>query len=639
VADDKTTASFALELQDGMKGPAASAAGALKQLRTQIDGDTKALRAMQVAMKNLQGGTNVNAAQLKKLQAGIAEKKQAIAGATSSFLSLGGTFARSANDSNSLRARLDAITKTAQGMPGPLGMMLGKFEAFAKLVGGGGIALGIIAISAALIALVAAVGAAVGALFKLGIANADARRNELLHLEGLTKLRNYFGLAAGNAKEMQGAIDQVSGSSLLGRDKLAAYSDQLYRMGLRGENLTAALEGVAIKSQVQGDAAANAFAGWAAGAALTGQSVRKLSDDVKARLGGIASAQMLGLDAQATQLHKSFDALFSGLKIEPLLKGLKSITDLFSQSTASGRALKQLMTLMLQPLIDGTAEATPLFKIFIQECIIHTQRFVIALLKVRNWLRKSFDDARGPIDKTIAVLGGGKDALAKWIPGLGGFATAAKVLGVALGLWLIPVLWGAVTAVGALVFEGLLLALPFIGAAAVILVLYDAVVSLIDFWKKTDWSALGSSIWQGLVNGLGGGLHKVVESVEGMGKAAWKALKDALGIASPSKVFAQLGLAIPMGVELGVNRGAPAAQAAIADVTGGAPRIGRATPEATKPGGASAASAAGGTNTVHIDQINVYAQSDKAPAMARDFVRELESVLEGVTFQIGASPA
>src|SRR6266568_5880004 len=121
-------------------------------------------------------------------------------------------------------------------------------------------------------------------------------------------------------------------------------------MNLRGEQLSQALQGVAIKASVQGDAAAGAFAQWAAGANVSGRAVKGLTDDVKARLGGIAGRQMELLTVQAEKQHESFLALFSGLKVDKFEKAHLSVTKLLSQSTNSGKALKTIVTLALQPL-------------------------------------------------------------------------------------------------------------------------------------------------------------------------------------------------------------------------------------------------------------------------------------------------
>ena len=66
------TATVAIELEDQVSGAAESAAGALKQLRDQIDADKRALTQMQAAMRNLQGGTVVNIQAVRSIHRGLA---------------------------------------------------------------------------------------------------------------------------------------------------------------------------------------------------------------------------------------------------------------------------------------------------------------------------------------------------------------------------------------------------------------------------------------------------------------------------------------------------------------------------------------------------------------------------------------
>lgn len=628
-------ATFAINLEDGTSGAAASAANALAKLKGQIDGDTKALAQMQRAMKNLQQGSSVNIQQFKDLKAAIEAKKQSIAQAQSSYLSLGGTFNAGGRGAKGLAERFAELTKTSQMMPGPLGGLLTKLGGIKGVLGGGAIALGIVAIAAGLVLLTAASAAASVALFKYGIAQADARRSELLRIEGLTKMRNWMGLAAGNAQEMQTAIDQVSGSVAIGRDKVAEYSTQLYKAGLRGQNLTDALEGVAIKAAVQGEAAASAFAGWAAGAALAGGSVKKLTDDVKARLGGIAAKQMLSLDVQSKKLHESFSALFSGLKIEGFLKALNMVTSLFSQNTASGRALKIILETMFQPLANVAESLGPVIKRFFQGMVIGALYLAIAVLTVRNWFKKTFgsSDILSGFDAQTAALYAGIAAvglLGAAFVAMGGLIVGALAVAT-------PFIWGAVTATAALAVQGLILAAPFLLGAVAIGALVAAGLALYDLWREIDWSSLGRAIIDGIVGGLESGAQWVIDAVTSLGESAFGAFKGTLGIASPSKEFAKLGVALPQGVEAGIDTGTPALKKSVETMVD-VPQV--PTTEAAKtPEGSAVPAAAqrGGPISISFGDIVVNSKAETAKEMAADFKHELERVLETVVVQLGAT--
>jgi len=648
-------ATFAINLEGNTEGAAAAAANALKDLRGRLEEDTKALAAMQRAMKNLQQGTVVPIQQAQQLRAAIASKKEAVAAAQSQYLALGGSFTRTSSSGS----RFAAMMKQAQGMPGPLSAVVSKFEAFKAAVGGGAIAVGIIGIVAALATLVVATAAAVASLAKYGIAQADARRSELLRLEGLTKLRNWWGVAAGNAGELQGMIDRVSASSALGRDKIAGYAEQLYRMNLRGQNLSAALEAVSIKASTQGDAAAGAFAQWAAGANMAGGSVKRLADDVKARLGGVAKAQMLSLGVQTEKQHEAFDMLFEGLKIESFLGALANLRGLLTQNTESGRGLKAMLTAMIQPFINGATAAMPVFKRFFQGLIIGALHLGIVILQLRNWFLKTFGakDILSGFDLQKAALKAGEAAFAVFAAGL--VIVGTLLAGIALSLATIA---GVIAA-------------PFILGAKVIGLVIEAGESLYQFWNAIDWTSLGTSIWQGIVEGVTAGAEWVKKALTDLGDSAWKGFKSKLGISSPSRVFAELGLAIPAGVGVGVEAGTPRVHRAVdrmvqepAAVAVASPRLGAAAVAASpapmlraaaapmQPGYAPAAprlepllptadrgapesapsSAPSSSAQISFGDIHVHAQSGDPRTMAKELRDELARILQGVNIQLGA---
>lgn len=625
MATDNTSATFELRLEDGTSGPAEDAASALKQLRGQIDADTKALADMQRAMKNLQGGTNVNIAQFRALKEQIDQKKAAIGQAQSAYIGLGGTFGKTASKGGSVRSMFEQLTAQAKAVPGPVGGVVTQLESLKSLLAGGAITLGIVAITAAIAALVVGTGVAVTQLASYAIAQADARRSELLRLEGLTKIRSLYGFAAAKASDLQGSIDQVSGSSALGREQLAKYTEQLHRMGLRGQNLTDALEGMAITASTQGEAQASLFASMAAGAGFAGQSVRKLADDVKTRLGGIAARQMLSVRVQSTKLRENFAVLFRDVKLEGFLAGLQSITSLFSQSTASGRALKTVAEVMLQPLIDGFAFLAPIAKRFFQGMILGLQFVTIQVLKVSLWFKRAFGgtDLLKSIDLTTAAVYAGKAALGLLVAGLVAAVPVTIGLAIALGTWLVPVLWGAVTALASMAAGALVAAAPFaLAAAAVGLLVYD-LYQLYKVFQDIDWSALGTAITSGIVSGLKRGASWVMDAVKGIGKGAYKAFKAALGIASPSKEFAKLGVEIPRGVQQGINAGTPSMQRSADSMV-------------SVPSRRESSSGSSRSVNISIGDIHVHGSGSDAKGIGMSIKAELERILEGVAMQLGA---
>jgi hypothetical protein len=599
---------YAIDLEDGTSGAAESAANALANLQKRLNADTAALGEMNKALRNLKGGSNVSLEQVKALTEQIKLQKDKIAGGQQSIISLGGSF-------NKLRPKptrdgLAELAKTAQGMPGPLGGVVSKISNLKGLLAGNLMRVALIGIAAALVALAVAAVYATGALLKYAIAQAGARRSELLRLEALTKMRNWWGLAAGNAKEMQAAIDRASASTTLGRDKVADYAKQLYQAGFRGKNFEYALDGMAIKAAAVGEEGAQAFKGWAAGINMTGGSVKRLSDDVKARFGGIVAAQMLDLNVQSEKMRENFGRIFGDLKIEPMLKGLASVFNLFSQSTRSGQAMKALAETMLQPLVDAVTYAAPLVKRFFQGIIIAALLVGIGLLTLRNTWRKVFGSG-DLVNQTYlargALIAGG---------------VAAGVLAVALATVAAPL---AIIAAG------------FYAAAVAGSFLWKWLGIAYDKITAIDWAGLGHSIVEGIVNGLTGSAKWLIDSVSELGTSALAALKDKLGIASPSKAFARLGVEIPAGIASGVEQGTPDARDAVRKLVD-APTLPDAPARAPGEKGEGARSAAPVTVTVDVGGITITTDGSKpAQGLVEDLEPAIVALFERVAVQLGAN--
>lgn len=659
---DEASATFSFSLESNAPEVGKDSAAALEELQAKLQGGIASLRQMNQALRNLKGAGVSSEGAMGTLKDQIAAQRAVIAQTQAKYINLGGTFAgvsrqirgggnpfagfseiakaaTAATDAQA--ARLGHMREIFGGLGGPIGKVgNGILDLNGKMAGASGTALGLaaatVAVSVAVIALAAATARAAAGLFTYAVRVADARRAELLRLEGLTKIRYFmfgfgqgFARAADKADFLQNTIDSVSASVAIGRDKVAEYAAQLYRMGLRSGNLQAALRGMATTAAVQGEGQAAIFASWAAGAAMTGQSVRRLADDVQARLGGIAKAQMLSLEVQQEKLHEGFRMLFSGLHVDPLLEGVSKITELFTQSTVSGRALKQMMTVLFQPVIDAVGVAGPLVKRFFQGMILGTQALVIAFLQVRNWMRKTFGDnsvLKG-LDTTRIAVNLGKLAVV-------GLAGAFFALAVAVGL-----------VVG-----------PFFLAGWALLRLWQVGKNFVAWWSNEDWGALGSAIVEGIVNGLKRGWGKLKAAAHHLADVIKGAFASSMEIHSPSRVGDRMGFAFPQGIARGQHRGralvVAASRATAADMMresfaaggGYATRTeafaaaGVETRSAPRRGGAR-----GGATTVTIGDIHVHSSGGDAKGIAADIVaevrRQVEEAFAGIAVEFGTAEA
>jgi hypothetical protein len=638
LASSSETISVAIELESNAAAVAKGDAEALAALQGRIEEGSAALGNMNKALRLLKGGGDASQATIKKLKEQIATTKATISANTRAFVEGGGSFAKLKQPVESSKGLLEKWVAKLRGLPGPLG------QVGAKLGGlGSALAVGaIVGVAAALVAVTAAATAAAAAVFKFGLAAADARRNEELQLEGLSKYQNFwaqmvpgFHRAADSAGFLQTQIDEVAASSALSRDRIAGMQAELYRAGLRSGNLQAALEGLAIAESTQGAEGAAQFKARAIGAALYGQSVKRLSDDIKARLGGIAARQMLSLDVQSRKAHESINALFKDLKIERLLSGLAAITDSFSQSNARGRALKAIIDVLFQPLIDFIDNHSILFKRFFQGIIIGALQLGIVVLKLRNWFLDTFGNSEilKGIDTQRLAVDAGRFAF---------FALASAVL-----------LTGAAF--------GLLIGLIGVGVAQIVAVagaigyaigaLIDGAKSAVNWFQKTAWVDIGLAIPRGIAAGIKSGVGLAVDAIKGMAESVKNSFLSAMRIRSPSRWGFENALQLPRGISLGYRAGEPMVRTSAArlgdaskqgllasyaaDTAGSAAPM--SLPYEQPRGERGAATAKGGDTTVHVAEgaIQVHGVSDPVAA-AREAMLLLEERIVHTARAMGA---
>lgn len=603
------TSSFALELDDRISGPAGNASSALADLKDKIDADTKVLREMQTALGRLKGGTSTNTEEFKRLKAQIDAQKASIAQAQSGYLSMGGTFDGAAKKQKSF---LEEASKT----PGIIGQMAGKLNSLKTMLGSAGgkyllAGAGALVFAGAVFAGVAAAVAAARAvahltfeLVRYGVAAADARRNETLHLEGLIATARHSRLATANAGELMNAIDRVSGVAAISREEVGGYAESLARAGLHGANLRSALEGVSISAAVGGEAAGRRFMALAVGAARTGRSVRALADDVRTRLGGLNARMNLSFDRQIARLRESFAALFGGPRVaaalERFLFQVGRIQELFSQTSASGRALRTIIEAVFPSMLDGVSSAGDSVRRFFQHTIIGAQRVTIAFLSVRNAVRSAF--RVGALNDTM----------------LGLLVASTPVVVTLASVFFL--LRGAISAVAS----------QFLVAFAVLAGFFMLVGRITRFFQETDWRAEGVALIDGILEGITSGYDRVTGAISDLAAGAREAFTDALGIASPSRVFARYGLDVARGAAMGVRRGTDETEAAVGGMIS-VPTSSGAARAAAAPSAGSSASIA-----VSIDSINVYTQATNASDIADDIRAQITRIFEDLAVELAA---
>ncbi len=272
---------------------------------------------------------------------------------------------------------------------------------------------------------------------------------------------------------------------------------------------------------------------------------KAIREVLEKRFGKVNLALMTDLPTIGKKLKDSLRQLTEGVNLAPVLEGLASLASLFDKSTVAGKAMKDFITSFGNTIGKIFTEAVPLVRVFVTQLLIETVKLRIVFADISNYIEDTFGVSLGDLGGQFFTL---ENAV-----------TAAKV-----------VLWGTVGVMGALLAVGTLLAAPFLLLAAAWEGAGQAGKDFGAWLRKefleTDWSRLGSNLIDGIVNGFRAGLDRLKEAVTGGAEAAKNAFKTALGIHSPSRVFAEYGEQTTAGFAQGVAGSRSMAGAAVASM-------------------------------------------------------------------------
>jgi hypothetical protein len=621
----------------GLEQKLGTAKQKLEELQKASPTDSKAIEAQKNAIAGL-------------------EKKAAEAQKNVGVLQVGrGQFANAAEEERILTKK-KALTKVlsneqinlasaAQTAGGPLGALGSKVKEVSEVMGQAGSKAGGLAIIASnfllsalsrlaemALAAAAAMAALAAAVTLYALHAADAARSSRLLNEA----------AAAGAKdhgELTMVINDIATRVPLAKDKIAEFGRALEVAGLHGRRMQIALEAVSmIESAIPGAGAkiaelaerfqklrravltkqdlqgtglvlddvakslakltntsvAAAKAALQNGTASIDAVMKAMQAAIETKFGKTIAAQMLALSTQFEKLKENIAALFGDLNLEKFLAGLKTVTDLFSQTTVTGRVLKSTMTLIFQGVFDSLAKVMPYVRSFFLGFMIGALQVYIAIK---------------PLIKEMGqLLGAGKgDGLHKALF-LG--ATLAHALGFGLKLVLLAVL-------------------QVIEVAKILSAAWDWISGVADELQKipdvlqnlatTGMSAAGGLV-EGFVQGIQAKIGDVIAAVSSMGDAAEGALRAALGWHSPATLGIDAATAVGEGVEVGAGK----AEGKTSDAMGSL-----VNPKSIKAGAKGAKSAG---KVVYIENLTVGSKEAYA-----EFVAMLRREFE--VEELGGEPA
>lgn len=611
---------FILKLQEQVSGPSAQATSALSQLEAKIQEEQSALTGLEgklaeaaaklQQLSNGSGDGSVNVAAFQKQQAAVAGLQAQVDQTTASIEQLGSAGTKGLAEQADAIAANTAANEAASDAAGGATLNFRAMAGSTRMLGGelGGTAskglrlvqmfsrmgpeVGLAVV--AFIALASVIAGVVGIITK-GIEAAGALRDEFLKLQGASK-----GSATA-AHELQSAIASVSSASALSRDKVTGYAMELEKTGLKGAELQRALEAMAIAGSAGGDEVASAFLKSAEAAKATGGSVDALSAKMKKELGGVAAEQALGLSAQFTKLGENITDIFSGADIEPLLKGIRDLLSIFGQGTDSANSMKAAITAMVNYAIGAFLKTA----IAVVKLITSIRQSTVASFALKTALYAVLV-VLALVVAAVVILG--VAALIAWTLFM---LPIFIVIGVVLLLWAgIKALWNWLKGITwADVGHAILYAflIPF----APVILLWTAIKALWNKAKGLSWTDIGNGIkdafnaalaWmmslparfvalagaiiRGLVSGIKAAGGAVLSALTGVVGSAVDAVKGLLGIHSPSKVFAELGVHTTTGMAQGIDSGADNVASSAGDMAKGAADAGAVSMKSGGKGGA-----------------------------------------------------
>jgi len=465
--------------------------------------------------------------------------------------------------------KFEALERGLNKLGGPLGKAgaslagLGSgFGKMSKALGDTGpevaVVVVLVAITAAAFAAAIAVAAMTAKVVEWAVGMADANRNAALLSQGIAR-----SVAGGN--QLNDKINSLTKTLPLTREELSATAEKLANAGLRGTDLTNALE-------------------------------RSATAAAKLKFGPDFGKEMLSLDQQSKVFHENLSEIFGGLKIDGLLEALQKLIGLFSANEAIGHALKVVFESIFQPIVDWLAKSEPKIEAFFLQLAIWAMKAMIAIKPHASIILKvgeAFLIVAGILVGVLAVA----IALA--------FAPIALIVGTLVAV-VLGVQW-------------------FVGQVTT---LFEKVKSYLKGFSLAD---LGKAMIEGLANGITNGGAAILSAIKGAVTGAIDSAKKLLGIASPSKVFAEIGMQTGAGMAVGVDRSTGSVQGSLEGMVsppspGSSPAAGAAP--AASSGAGKGASISG--NTFILNGVEGAADAEARIAAL------LTRIMEGDAAQLGA---
>lgn len=637
---DKKGATFPINLGGNASAFAKEAAVSVDQLRDSLDTSKKAVAGYSEALRNLKGNSSEVAAAQAQLKAKIAAENGAITQSTLKLVQQGKSVRASTKEKKDAAAATKTATSALKENSSVLDKFIGSISEATTgesllAAGAAGAAAGVLALGAALVA-------GTIAFTKWIFESRNAARNMQLAREA------WVGTTA-NATALGSQIDLLATKLPLAKNELNDIAVSLAQTRLSGDELVDTLNtlgqarsalGAGAESKLRelverggqtqrfavnplelqgagvdfkdiaGALAKNLNVGIdeAQNALVNGRvkledGAKALRDAVEKKVGNINLRKLASLEGLTQKVGESFQGLTRDVNIDPVLTDLKELFGLISDDSASGRAIRQLVTTIGTGLVGALHDAVPTAKTLFQTLVLSTLK-----------LEKRYYELKIATKQAIAgstfLQYGLKLAKVIGEADISFFGFSNQIRGT------ISVLDTMSTILSAI-----------IDGVKTLSTELDKVSPTAQL--KSLGSAAGGSFGSGVLEGIRSSAGGVADAVGGLAtgiKDTFAGGGPGLEIHSPSKVGDRFGQAFSEGIAQGMERGQDGVNAASGDLALAVP-----------PKGNAGGGAGGGAGQVTIGPITIQIAVDSeasaaavmgmSPAFRVQFRKLLEEVL------------
>lgn len=521
----------------------------------------------------------------------------------------------------SIKGSLGGLSEQAKGAGGPVGDVAGKLQSFGK---GGPVGVAI-AVAAVLVGLAVAAAYAALSMTKYALASADAARSSRLFSEAA------LGSAAAGS-ELEQVVDQMTDLAPGLAAKLKDVGRGFADVQIRGRDAQHALNAFGIVATARGEQAAGSIKNVAEASrmagrlmlgplnritgefdslkgtgiksadvfralgATMGRSAKSFQDaktiglvpfkeGLKAielaaqmALGGVVAKQAMSLSAQLEKLKENIAKLFSGVNIEPFLAGLKTVTDLFDQNTATGYVLREVFTMVFSKIASVASIVFPYIVAGIKGVVFGVLVFAKVAKQAYTALAELFNGSN-KVDNMALAFRLGAMAVGLVVGSVLGLTAAFVLLGTVAALALAPI-WVPFA----------LAAIAIYAAVSAVEAVIDSVTGLADEIADTDLGASAVKMIDGLIKGIKSKIADVKSAVLEVSSAITSAFDKDQEVRSPGRKAERSAINVGKGHVRGLERMAPMAERASLGLS-------RATSRGLEASEASASATSSATNS------------------------------------------